>query len=191
VLSHLARNADGLRNLVEWARTGVESPMYASSDERAEGIDAGAERPLDEHLADLSSAAERFRDAAVTLPADRRAVMVRGASGRELPAHEVLWLRVRETWLHAVDIDAGFVLDGVPDDIARCLVLDLCGWHAARGVPSMSLELGDGVPVELGIGDPTTVVSGSPQAVAGWLTGRSGPEALTATAGFPELPRWL
>ena len=29
VLTHIARNADGLVNLVTWARTGEETPMYA------------------------------------------------------------------------------------------------------------------------------------------------------------------
>src|SRR4029453_13661966 len=30
VLTHLARNADGAVNLLTWARTGVETPHYAS-----------------------------------------------------------------------------------------------------------------------------------------------------------------
>jgi maleylpyruvate isomerase len=31
VLTHLARNADSLRNLLIWARTGVETPQYANA----------------------------------------------------------------------------------------------------------------------------------------------------------------
>src|SRR5262245_1123799 len=34
VLTHIARNADGLANLLGWARTGRETPMYASADSR-------------------------------------------------------------------------------------------------------------------------------------------------------------
>ncbi len=30
VLTHIARNADGLGNLLVWARTGVETPQYPS-----------------------------------------------------------------------------------------------------------------------------------------------------------------
>jgi Mycothiol maleylpyruvate isomerase N-terminal domain len=41
VLSHLARNADALVNLLAWARTGVESRMYATPGDREEGINAG------------------------------------------------------------------------------------------------------------------------------------------------------
>src|SRR5919198_6055635 len=42
VLTHLARNADALVNLLTWARTGVERPMYVSSDQRDADIEAGA-----------------------------------------------------------------------------------------------------------------------------------------------------
>jgi maleylpyruvate isomerase len=31
VIAHVARNADALCNLLTWARTGVETPMYAST----------------------------------------------------------------------------------------------------------------------------------------------------------------
>src|SRR6266567_8535421 len=34
VLVHLARNADGLRNLLIWARTGVVTPQYPSQQAR-------------------------------------------------------------------------------------------------------------------------------------------------------------
>ena len=45
VLTHLARNADGLCNLLVWARTGVATPQYASYEDRDAGIAAGAGRP--------------------------------------------------------------------------------------------------------------------------------------------------
>lgn len=44
VVAHVARNADALVNLLTWARTGVETPMYASGDQRAREIDEGARR---------------------------------------------------------------------------------------------------------------------------------------------------
>src|SRR5260370_27441423 len=45
VLAHLAGNADALRNLLIWARTGVKTPAYASQQARDEAIEAGARRP--------------------------------------------------------------------------------------------------------------------------------------------------
>ena len=47
VLTHVARNADGLRNLLIWAQTGVETPMYPSAEDRAADIEAGASRSGD------------------------------------------------------------------------------------------------------------------------------------------------
>ena len=42
VLTHIARNADGLGNLLIWARTGTETPMYPSARSRGDDIEAGA-----------------------------------------------------------------------------------------------------------------------------------------------------
>ena len=41
VLTHVARNADAMVNLVTWARTGVPTPAYPSPDERARGHRGG------------------------------------------------------------------------------------------------------------------------------------------------------
>ncbi|HZC40516.1 MAG TPA: maleylpyruvate isomerase N-terminal domain-containing protein, partial [Streptosporangiaceae bacterium] len=40
VLTHIARNADGLANLLRWARTGTQTPMYASAGARDADIEA-------------------------------------------------------------------------------------------------------------------------------------------------------
>src|SRR6516164_11535621 len=53
VLTHVARNADGLGNLLRWARTGTKTPMYASREARAASIEAGAGRPAAELTADV------------------------------------------------------------------------------------------------------------------------------------------
>jgi len=52
VLTHLARNADGGRRLLRWARTGVETAEYPSLAARAEEIEAGAGRSAAELVAD-------------------------------------------------------------------------------------------------------------------------------------------
>jgi len=44
IVTHLARNADGFRNLLIWARTGAETPMYPSEESRDRDIEAGARR---------------------------------------------------------------------------------------------------------------------------------------------------
>src|ERR1700689_2727132 len=63
LFSHLAANADALRNLVHWARTGQEPRMYASAQAREEDIAAGA-------LAPSSALRARFDAAAAALAGD-------------------------------------------------------------------------------------------------------------------------
>ena len=60
MLTHIARNADGAVNLLTWARTGVETPQYASWEAREADIEAGAQRPAAELVADLAAACEQF-----------------------------------------------------------------------------------------------------------------------------------
>jgi maleylpyruvate isomerase len=203
VLCHLARNADALVNLLTWARTGTETPMYASPTERADGIEAGAHRALPEQLADLNAADERFLVAAAAVPADRREFPVRSAQGREIPAREVPWLRVREVWLHVVDLDADYDVDDIPDDVAWTLAADVAGWMSSRTPATAELRAA-GQPDAIRLGpDPSgpepsggatgAVVEGTPQRIAGWLTGRvHGVHGLTVVTGeLPDLPRWL
>lgn len=199
VLSHLARNADALVNLLTWARTGVEARMYASPTERADGIEAGAGRALPEQLADLTAAGQRFAAAAAAVPPDRREFTVLSGQGREIPASEVPWLRVREVWLHLVDLDAGADIDAIPADVAWALAADVAAWMSSRIEATAELRASGqptrSTPIRLGPGDGAAkaVIEGSPQRIAGWLTGRvQGTAGLTVTTGkLPDLPRWL
>jgi maleylpyruvate isomerase len=192
VLSHLARNADALTNLLTWARTGIESPMYSSSGEREDGISAGAHRELAEQLADLAAAGSRFQRAAEGVTEVRRSCLVRSAQGREIAAREVPWLRVREVWLHLVDLDTGYDIDVVPDDIAWSLTKDVAAWMTSRTAATVDLLVDARGAIRLGPGAAgTSVIRGNAARVAGWLTGRTGTAGLAATAGFPDLPRWL
>ncbi|HET9969425.1 MAG TPA: maleylpyruvate isomerase N-terminal domain-containing protein [Streptosporangiaceae bacterium] len=194
VLSHLARNADALVNLLTWARTGTEARMYASPADRADGIEAGAGRALPEQLADLTAAGQRFAAAAAAVPLGRRDFTVLSGQGREIPASEVPWLRVREVWLHLVDLDAGDGIDAIPADVGWTLAADVAGWMSDRTEATADLKTEGRGAIRLGpAGGPAgAVVAGSPQRIAGWLTGRSGGDGLAVTAGeLPDLPRWL
>lgn len=193
VLSHLSRNADALTNLLHWARTGVETPMYPSQAARSEGIDAGAGNPLRMQLADLAESGARLREAARSLPEDRRTAAIRSAQGRDITALDVPWMRNRELWLHLVDLDAGFTMNDIPAAVARDLVADVAGWMSSRVDTTADLLVdGTGAPIRLGGGTAaTSVISGPAQQLAGWLTGRLDPEQLSSTGPFPLLPPWL
>jgi maleylpyruvate isomerase len=188
VLTHLARNADALVNLLTWAATGIPAPMYDSPGQRGADIEAGAGRPLTEQLADLTSSAERFVKAARSLGGDAWSAMVTSAQGRDIPASEVPWLRVREVWIHLADLRVGIGMEVLPPELAWALVEDVADWMTSRVDPAFGAELtarGHGTVV-LGPAARRARISGPPHALAAWLTGRDG-----GAGRFPELPRWL
>lgn len=193
VITHLARNADALINLLTWARTGEPTPMYANPHQRNADIDAGAPRPLDEQLADLRDAGRRFAEAAEGLSEDRWSARVRSAQGRDIPASDVPWLRTREVWIHLVDLGLGPTVDDIADDVASALVTDVAAWMSPKLDVPVTLRP-DGHP-ELtmappGRAEPATV-TGPANRIAGWLTGRAGLGSLTTDGDVPSLPRWL
>src|SRR5215467_6634543 len=140
VLTHIARNADGMVNLLTWARTGTQTPMYASAESRAADIEAGAGRPAADLSADLRSSAVAFAAAAAAMPGDAWTAQVRMLHGPPFPALGVLDRRLSEVEIHHVDLGADyspadwpedFVADALPrvadsftgrDDAPRCLV---------------------------------------------------------------------
>jgi maleylpyruvate isomerase len=193
VVTHLARNADALRNLLDWGRTGVDHPMYPSRQARAADIEAGASRPAPEQRADLRAAAARLADELDAYPPSRWDVQVRGGTtGRIMPVREVPWLRVRELWLHVVDLDVGVPLSAMPDGVAERLCAENLASYAARDdVPGVVVTvLPGGRPTRLG-GGSAVEVRGTARDLVGWLTGRSRDVPTVDGSPAPVLPPWL
>ncbi len=194
VLSHVARNADALTNLLRWATTGVETPMYPSVEARAADIDAGAEREPGEIVEDLRSAAERFSAAVVAVPDEaweRQIRMGAAAAGRTIPARRVLWERLKEVELHHVDLDADYTpADWAPRFVDRALAETVRRFGRRDDVPELTLVI-DGATERIGSGGETTV-SGSATPMLGWLTGRSVGDGLRVDppGPLPALPPW-
>jgi maleylpyruvate isomerase len=191
VVTHVARNAEGLVRLLTWARTGIETPMYPSIQDRDADIEAGVGRPVAEQLADLRGTGAAFTAAARELSPKHWAATVRTRHG-SLAASAIPWARVREVWLHLVDLNAGAELDVLPEDIATALIRDVAHWMASRVPTRIELRIAGGEPVcfgpQTGIAVP---ISGPVQELAGWLTGRSAGDRLIAPDGLPDLPGWL
>jgi maleylpyruvate isomerase len=61
--THIARQADGLVRLADWARTGTRTDMYASPDQREDEIQAGALRSGLELQVDLDTSARQLEQA--------------------------------------------------------------------------------------------------------------------------------
>ena len=186
VVAHLARNADALVNLLDWARTGVETPMYPSREARDAGIDQTAALPAGDLRADYAAACARFAEAVDALPAEAWAATLRNMQGREIPASEVPWMRAKEVWVHGVDLDAGLTFAEVPAACAAALVDDVLALFAARDeAPDVTLV---GTDVDRTWGSGGETVRGPAAAIAAWLTrdDRSG-----LTGAVPPAPRWL
>jgi maleylpyruvate isomerase len=187
VLAHLAGNADGLVNLLTWARTGVETPMYPSAGAREAQIQEASALPPDQLRGAVLAATGRLADAVRTMPDSAWAAQVRTAKGHQVPAAEVLWLRSREVWVHAVDLDAGITFADVPDDVLAALVDDVFRtWDAADRVADVALFAGDR---EWGTG--ALAVAGPLPAATAWVTGRSAGEDLRADGPLPTLAPWI
>ena len=187
VLTHVARNADAYTNLLTWARTGVETPAYASPAARTDGIDAGADRPVAEQIADLREAHERFADAAAAMPAEAWTFFLAptGASAAAVP-----WARLREVEVHHVDLGRGYT----PEDWSDAFALRLLR-EVVTGFTDVDVVLRpQGVEHALTIGSPDGApeVSGPTRSIAAWLAGRSDGGDLTVSPDgpLPRRPRW-
>ncbi|MFG2037134.1 maleylpyruvate isomerase family mycothiol-dependent enzyme [Dactylosporangium sp. NPDC048998] len=180
VLSHLARNADAYVNLLTWARTGVRTPAYASPQARDADIEAGAARPLAEHLADLEAAAARFAAAIDATPAEAWPAIVAFPSGKEVPAAQLVWARICEVELHHVDLDAGYG----PADWPPAFPLRLLHDPATPRVATLADP--DGTVLLTVPSTPT--VTGPAHLLAAWLSGRGDGTGLTGD--LPSLEAW-
>lgn len=114
VLSHVARNADGMTALVRAAVDGSGETMYASSQARDADIDAGSARPLDELVTDVARSAAALAEALPRLGVEHGAIRLERVPGVYLMhAARIPFVRLREVVYHHVDLDAGFTFDDV------------------------------------------------------------------------------
>lgn len=197
VLTHVARNADALTNLLMWASTGTETPMYLSADARVADIEAGASRTLQELVTDVRESAARFSAAIAQVPEEGWEFQVRtgaAAAGSPVPARRVVWLRLRELEIHHVDLDAGYSPpDWPPQFVSRALRESLRAVGRREEIPPFTAIV-DGWAERVGSGSGATVRGPAP-AVLAWLTGRStGAELhVEPTGPLPPIPAgaWL
>jgi maleylpyruvate isomerase len=169
VAAHLSLNAEALGNLVHWARTGEERPMYPSPEARNAAIEAESLRPEDELRSWYDESSARLADAMAALTDDQWRASVRTAQGAPIPATRIPWMRSREVLIHAVDLATGLTFADLPPDFLEALCEDI---HTQRGdVPA---------------------VTGPLPEVAAYLAGRPY-SSVTTPAGITAepLPPWL
>lgn len=189
LLSHVAANAGALRNLVHWARTGEERRMYVSAEQREADIAAGAQRPAAELRAWVESSARDLAADLDALPAPAWDAKIITAQGLTRRASEIPWMRVREVYVHGIDLNAGARWADLPPEFLAALIDDVTSRRSTMGGgPALAVAATDtGHTWEVaGTGAPIPV-SASLADLTAYLTGRPAPELTTA----PALPAWL
>jgi maleylpyruvate isomerase len=188
LLSHVARNAEALSNLVLWAEDGVEREAYGSAEQREADIEAGAALPWDRLVEDVERTAARFRELAQALTGPPGDAEVRTRTGNVVRGHQVISMRVNEVVFHHVDLEAGYGFDdGDPAWLVRTLRQGAQRWDALPEAPRLTL-VPDGLePIPVGNGG--LEVAGTPGQVLLWLA-RGRDTGLRTEEDLPQPPPW-
>lgn len=187
LLTHLSRNADALVNVLRGR------PMYASEEMRDADINEGASRGIAEHAEDLRTSAERLSSLMAGLTDAQWESAVELRNGITDSASGIPFRRLVEVELHHVDLGIGYTLDELPGVFTDKAIDYLTKRFNGRAdVPALELRAEDGrswnTGGEVAPGEGRQVVAGSPNALVGWLAGRSTGSGLTASTALPVLP---
>jgi maleylpyruvate isomerase len=195
VLTHVARNADGLRNLLIWAKTGVPTPQYPSREARNAQIEAGSGRPAGEIAADIDASTRRFLDQAGELDGEAWQVEVTGLRGPAHPAWFTLSRRLFEVEVHHADLAAGYRTADWPDwFVAEQLYRVTGNLDGDPATPAAVLTDADAGrqyilrPDLLGPGLEERAISGPGHLLLAWLLGRDDGAYLSADPPGPLPP---
>jgi maleylpyruvate isomerase len=135
VVAHLHYNAEAIGRLAQWARTGIETPMYPSQAHRNADIEAGSRLAPAELRRLVYASAKALADAFDALTPPMWAHMIVTAQGRTVPATELLWMRFREVAVHGIDLGVGFGFGfaDLPSDAVAKLVDEIVAKRLSAG----------------------------------------------------------
>ncbi|TQI65327.1 maleylpyruvate isomerase [Bosea sp. AK1] len=168
IVAQVGYQARALTRLTEWAASGTPQAMYPSERARLDEVENGSTLPtralrglfrhaavhLDVEWRDLSGPAW---DAELALP-----------DGRLITARDTGWIRAREIWLRAVDLDAGGSFLDMPAAFVDRLLEETPAGR--NGAPFVLWPTDRTAPLKLGDGKIT--ISGRAADLARWVTGR-------------------
>lgn len=193
LVGHLGYNARALSRLLQWARTGVKTPMYASTEARNQEIESAAELSARELRTLARESDAQLRADLAGLSRDAWLTEVVTAQGRPVPAAEIPWMRTREVWVHAVDLRNGVTFEQFPGALLDELLSDITGmWQRREQPPAVRLLPTDrdrSWEVSLP-GREQIELSGTAAALVGWGTGR-GRAGVSSSTEVPVPGRWL
>ncbi|WP_020575310.1 maleylpyruvate isomerase family mycothiol-dependent enzyme [Actinopolymorpha alba] len=192
VLTHVARNADGGRRLLVWARTGVETSEYPSMQARAAEIEAGAVRSLAELVADVRDSADKFAEEYARMSPQAWQSTVRWTGGHLGPALQGAEGRLFEVLIHHVDLDAGYRPTDWPHAFTTQALADISAYMSTRAdAPAVRLHAEDTqASYSIGDGQAGIPIHGTQAALLAWLLGRSAGDDLVAPTkcSIPKMP---
>lgn len=195
VIAHVGYNARAIARLVKWANTGIETPMYSTPQARNDEIEFGATLPPNalRHL---------YEHSAIHLDVEWRdssgpawAAHVKTAQGRTVPLTETIWMRAREVWLHAVDLDNGATFQQIPSEVLTRLLGDIIkAWQNRGEGADIALQVTDHQELS-GMFNPTSknflTITGTLAEVTAWASGRYRDAVTTDARLVPQAPRWI
>ena len=189
VATHIARQADGMVRLTEWARSGERQDMYASAEQRETDINAGAGRTGLDYQIDLDTSAGRLNQAFDGLDAAAWDVVVELRSGTKVPARMLPLARLVEVVIHHVDLDIGSEVEQIEAATAEWL-LEWCAFRVREReeFPKLDLTADSGFTISLGNAGEPTAVSGTSANLLGWVMGRVDDSAVRGGEGLPRPP---
>lgn len=136
---------------------------------------------------------QRLETAWKELPTEAWSVMVKTPQGKPVPASETLWMRSREVWIHAVDLDTGAAFELIPPVVQKTLFDEvIAGWRGSGMAVAVDVESTPAITVS--IDDKTSdvrdiFVQGTMPALLSWMTGRG--NAGVSPADAAPAPAWL
>ena len=191
VITHLARNADALRNVLHGAEIGEVRAMYVSDEERDAAIEVGAGGSAAELLEDLSAACHRWDHAANEVHAahlDGIGKRVDEGEGPTFPVRRVGMLRLTEVEVHHADLGCGYTAADFSPTLTTYL-LDRRRKELGRDGVALRVAPSDGESWATGDGGPE--VSGRTADLLWWLLGRGDGAGVTSSEGqLPDLGKW-
>jgi maleylpyruvate isomerase len=202
VLTHIARNADGLCNMLNTVRTGVVTAMYASDEARDADIEAGSSRPAVELIADVRDSAQRFAGAFEAVGPDQWSGSAYRTPGAvPTPGYLIGDKRLIEVLVHHVDLGADYTPAHWPDSFAESQLAEIVTrFNAREDVPALRLhveETDEWLGIQASADDESVVsVHGPRRALAAWLMGRASGDGLVTElpeggrGSLPGMPSW-
>lgn len=165
LVTHLARNAEGLTRISDGAGQGIEAEMYPAGDysdgkhRRAAEIDLGAGRSADQLRADVIDASAGL-DASISRLTDEQLDRFGLTRLGRCPVGDLPMLRRRELEVHMVDLGLSYTSADWPDDFVRSELRTLgMLWGSRRTLGMASF--------------PAEALAADPRHRLAWLFGRA------------------